>query len=41
MEGPYESANLKGRLTVRITEYTKTPSETKVAGNLFCIIFSI
>jgi hypothetical protein len=25
----------------RIAEYTKTPSETKVADNLFCIVFSI
>jgi hypothetical protein len=41
MEGHYESANRQGRLRARIVEYIKTPSETKVIGNSFCIVFSI
>jgi hypothetical protein len=41
MEGPYESANRHGRLRARIVEYTKPPSETKVAGNSICIVLCI
>jgi hypothetical protein len=41
MEGPYELANWQGRFTVRIAEYTKTPSETKVTGNSFYVVLSI
>jgi hypothetical protein len=41
MEGHYESANRKGTLKAGISEYIKTPSETKVVDNSFCIVFSI
>jgi hypothetical protein len=41
MEGSYESANQQGRLRVMIAQYIKTLSGTKVAGNTFCIVFSI
>jgi hypothetical protein len=41
MDGPYESTNRQGRLRARIAKYTKTPSETKVADNSFCIVFSV
>jgi hypothetical protein len=38
MEDRYESANRQDRLTTIIEEYTITPSDTKVADNLFFII---
>jgi hypothetical protein len=38
MEDRYESANRQDRLTTIIAEYTITPSDTKVADNLFFII---
>jgi hypothetical protein len=41
IEGPYELADRQGRLRARIVEYIKTPSETKVAGSSFRIVFSI
>jgi hypothetical protein len=41
MEGPYESATQQVRLMDKIVGYTKTPRDTKVAGNSFCIEFSI
>jgi hypothetical protein len=31
----------QGKLRVRITEYTKTLSETNVTGNSLCIVFCI
>jgi hypothetical protein len=40
MEGPFESANGQRTLTAWIEWYIKTPSDTKVAINSFCIIFS-
>jgi hypothetical protein len=41
MKDPYESVNQQGRLTATIAGYTKTPSDTKVAGNSFCLVVSI
>jgi hypothetical protein len=41
MESPYDSANRQGKLRARIVQCKKTPSETKVASNSFCIVFSI
>jgi hypothetical protein len=40
MEDSYESVNWQRTLTTWIEGYTKTPSDTKVAVNSFCIIFS-
>jgi hypothetical protein len=40
MDGSYESANQQRKLTTWIEGYTKTPSDTMVAVNSFCIIFS-
>jgi hypothetical protein len=40
LEGPYELANRQSTLTSLIEEYIKTPSDTNVAVNSFCIIFS-
>jgi hypothetical protein len=34
-------ANRQGKSRARIIEYTKTSSETKVVGNLLCIVFYI
>jgi hypothetical protein len=41
MEGIYESANRQCRLKARIAQYIKSPSEIKVTGNSFYIVFSI
>jgi hypothetical protein len=40
MEGPYESANQQRMLKAWIKGYIKTLSDTKVAINSLCIIFS-
>jgi hypothetical protein len=40
MEGPYESVNQQRTLTTWIEGYTKTLSDTKVAVNSICIVFS-
>jgi hypothetical protein len=37
----HSKANRQGRLRARIAQYIKTPSETKVVGNSFYIVFSI